>query len=445
MGLKPILTNPSTAIIIATAPTGLGHLRVTDALYHGLPKGSSPVLLGAKADAESALYRFISIHPLTRRFMEFSQNPPFEKIVTKVGTFIMHKRTKNIYRQIKTILGGRFVVPKTIVLVAAHAIQGHQIAAIKETLEKEMNAKVFLAIQITDDSPQTVWYVDGADVIFAPSEYTKTHLVSFAKKDELKEVPIEVTAYPVSPLLAENLTDHAFENKVSQTDPESSSKIHMTIPVPGAAVGTSFMSDFIKSLNKHSPRFLFHVVSRKAPFTESFLNLMYDLEYVQVKASYHDRETVASYEEIFKDEIISLELTKPSEQSFKALIDPRKRGGCIILFSNPVGRQEYDNLNFLKNHNLMPRSADSKLLWKMSSENQPLTDEVLIKKSHNWRALLLPDDPNKASSFTLWCLREKLFSNMMTYSQKTESIELKSTGVEQFWKKIEEYLSNPTI
>ncbi len=59
---RRVLADPSLLLIFTYAPAGLGHLRVTDALYHGLPKGVQPVILGAHDRAVGAIHRFMSIH-----------------------------------------------------------------------------------------------------------------------------------------------------------------------------------------------------------------------------------------------------------------------------------------------------------------------------------------------------------------------------------------------
>jgi hypothetical protein len=136
---------------------------------------------------------------------------------------------------------------------------------------------------------------------------------------------------------------------------------------------------------------------------------------------------------VLKETPISLEITKPSEQAFKALASTRERGGVIMLFSKPVGGQEYDNLHFLRNHGLMPTKQENRLLWKMAKRDESLKETDLLTHAHHWRAILLPKDPNEASIFTIWCLKEKVFQSMMHYTRSQQGDELQSNGVEQFW------------
>ena len=118
-------------------------------------------------------------------------------------------------------------------------------------------------------------------------------------------------------------------------------------------------------------------------------------------------------------------MTKPSEQAFKALISPNQVGGVILLFTNPVGRQEYDNLNFLKRHLLIPSDEDQKTLWRM-----PKTNDIL-KKAITWRGLRLPKNPEKSVNFLIWCIKNKIFEQMGKYTNK-----IQSDGVKRFWEEV---------
>ncbi len=438
------LTDPSLTIIIATTPLGLGHLRVTDALYHGLPRNASPILLGARSDSTSGLYRFISNHVITRNLMEISQLPPFERPVAYVWRKILRSQIKGLAQSVKTVLSERFVVSQTIVMVATQPVHGHQLGAIKEKLSQELGAKIILVVQVTDDSPQYMWYVSEADCIFVPSVYTKEHLETYARKARLPHVPIVVTAYPVSPLLTEELSEHAFSKKLEQVSPVAQTAINMTVPVSGAAVGMGYTLRYIDALHRKSSRFLFHVVSKEAPYTRSFIEKMTNTPYVMLHTSIHDRTTVANYEEVFTQTPIALEITKPSEQAFKALIPPKDRGGVIMLLAKPVGRQEYDNLHFLKNHGFMPHERENEHLWKQAQTQQSI-DPELFEKAYHWRALLLPEDPSYAAVFTQWCLQERLFERMMKYKRLMSGVEVQPNGVDQFWAHVTKLVASSRV
>lgn len=97
--------------------------------------------------------------------------------------------------------------------------------------------------------------------------------------------------------------------------------------------------------------------------------------YVDITVSSQDKEIVHKYEEIYKEFPISLEITKPSEQSFKALLECTMQGASLLLFSEPIGRQEKDNLNFLRRSNLIPHISVNNLLWEYAGRDKPLVDE----------------------------------------------------------------------
>jgi hypothetical protein len=101
---------------------------------------------------------------------------------------------------------------------------------------------------------------------------------------------------------------------------------------------------------------------------------------------------------------IALEVSKPSEQTIKALADPKKVGGSILLFTEPVGRQEYDNLDFLAKHHLIPTDKEMLLLCDQTQSNQ--VREIAQK----WRGIMLPYNAKEAAHFTAHCLATGIFS-----------------------------------
>jgi hypothetical protein len=163
---------------------------------------------------------------------------------------------------------------------------------------------------------------------------------------------------------------------------------------------------------------------------------MTELPYVKLATSTHDRSTVDNYEQVYKQQVVSLEITKPSEQAFKALATPSQRGGAILLFSQPIGRQEYDNLHFLRNHGMMPSKHIHELLWQYAEKQTVIHEYELLEDSHQWRALRLPDTPQKASQFILWCHTQGIFSRMIRYKRKNKGTETDANGVEQFWSTV---------
>lgn len=434
------LTDPSLTIIFAISPTGLGHLRVTKALYRGLPRNAAPVLLGAQDPSVSEAYRFVSNNPLSRKIMEILQTPPLDVLLARIGSRVLRSETTVIHDQLKTILDERMFDAKKVLLVAPHTILGHKLGEIKKKMAKELGISILLVVQVTDDSPQPIWYVPDADLIVVPSHYTKDHLLSFARRADLPIAPVVVAAYPVSPILAEDMSAHSFKMRLKQADPSLHIPIHLSIPISGAAVGTLFSSLYINNLHQLSERFVFSIVAREANYTKPFIFPLSQLPYVTMYTSVHDRTIVDSYEHLFKEYPIAIEVTKPSEQAFKALITPKQKGGVILLLSRPVGKQEYDNLNFLRHHGLMPTTTENHRLWELAAKKETIHGSDLLAKAHHWRAIRLPDDPIAASAFTMWCLQEKIFSNMMHYVKAQASEELQSNGVEQFWNQVTKLL-----
>lgn len=444
-----VLSQKSVVVIFAYSPTGLGHLRVTDALYHGLPEGVSPILLGSQDKSIGALHRFLSIHPLTRVLFEWAQQGFMQYITTYFYHFFLHSRTKLLYQQLVTILDERLEVPKTVIVVATHFGLAHQLAHVKETLMQEKNIRMLLFLQVTDDSPQPIWYVPGADITFVPSIYTKQHLESFRKLFHLPAVPMVVSPYPVAPSFSTHLSAEEHTNRIDQVTLSRKTHIHISLPVPGAAVGTDFIKKLIHLLHDTSDRFVFHIIAKQAPYTRSFLSEMMEIPYVKLHVSTHDRETVNNYEKLLSEFVISLEVTKPSEQSFKALLSPTQKGGVILLFAHPVGRQEYDNIAFLRRHHLLPAEHVQELLWQKAEKKHPLTsplDKEILRTAKTWRGILLPNHAETSAQFITWALKEGLFTAMMHYTSQTHTTdphpdELGDTGVKQFWHTVSELVS----
>jgi len=339
-----LFTKKTFVLIFAYAPVGFGHLRVTDALYHGLSKEVAPILLGSQDESISAVYRFISIHPVTRLLMEWTQTGWGEDIFRYLYIHYLRFNNTLLYRQFLTILEQRIDIPETILVIATHFGLAHQLSAIKEKLEKERNIRIILIVQVTDDSPQKLWFVPGADIIFTPSQKTAHKLLQYAGNGETHHgvslrrfTNILVNSYPLSPLFSQLLSHEEHRKKIEQVNPENSSDIHVMLPVSGAAVGTGFYTKILSLLQKNH-RFRFHIVVKNAPYTRMFLEELFRFSRIDLSVSEHDREVVNMYEQAFVKNIIGFEIVKPSEQAFKALLHPRRRGGAILLFTEPVGR-----------------------------------------------------------------------------------------------------------
>jgi hypothetical protein len=441
-----ILSQKSVLVIFAYAPAGLGHLRVTDALYNGLPESVSPLLLGSQDTGITVIHRLFSINPILRQIFEWVQYDPQQFYFTQLYYWSLRSDTDLMYKQLLTVVDQRVESIDTVVVVATHFGLAHQIGKIKAKVEKEKKVKIILAVQVTDDSPQFMWYVPDADITFVPSEYTKKELIAYGKRRGFPPMQIEVNAYPVSPLLAKKLNRVEFFEKAHQVDPDAKSQIHLCIPISGAAVGLGYFTDLIDSLYSASHRFVFHVITRSAPYTLPFLNEMIQRPYIKLYVSSRDRDVVNAYEHVYEKYRISLEITKPSEQSFKALLHPGQYGGSLLMFSEPVGRQEYDNISFLRRHGLIPSASQQELIEKKASRNNDLDlESELGKDIHHWRGLTLSTDPKAAAQTIVWSLSKGIFVKMMNWRSRpdlneSDTAELSPYGVQTFWHKLADYI-----
>jgi hypothetical protein len=434
------LSSPDLVIVLAQALTGLGHLRVTHALYHGLPTGAHAVMLSSQDTSINYMHKIMSVNPILREVMEFVQSGWAEDAFTIVARKYFRKKTKLLEEQLQTILEQNVTKPRTLLVVSTHLNLGHQLAAMKEEFERKNSVKVILVVVVTDDSPQHLWAVGGADLIFVPSEYCKRQLQLYHKTQlNLPETKYVVAPYLVSPNLGVTLTDGQFRRRQQELDPTRLASIHLSIPISGAAVQLAYFDKLIHEMDRLSDRFTYHIVSQQSPATRDFLGRMIGKQHIKLHVSSSHREVVDLYEKLYEDEVIGLEITKPSEQAFKALFRPRQRGGTILLFSDPVGRQEWDNVRFLMRHGLLSNAEDQQTLWRDAVGNR-IPGETIRLRARSWRALRLPAHSLDSARFIWWCLERGMFSTMMHFSGYQDNPELSSHGVEIFWKKVSEYL-----
>lgn len=416
--------------IFAYAPAGLGHLRVVNALRQGLPANVVSYLFGADDKFITSFHRFASIHFATRWLMERIQRGILENWFTLVYRNYLRHHTSRFFRQISQIVDQNPKV-STVIVIATHFGLAHQLAVIKEKLIREKKTNILLVVQVTDDTPQHIWYVPGADIIFVPSDKTKNELITYGQINRLPVVRFETNPYPINPLLSNKLDSKNYQNRLSQADFQSDFPIHISIPIPGAAVGLNYLDILISHLRKKSKRFVFHIIGKQAPFTSSFINKYRGFSDVDLYVSSDDREVVRQYDYQYQARVISLEVTKPSEQAFKTLLNPDQVGGSILLFSHPVGKQEYDNLSFLHRHHLIPSPKHQNQIIASFTSNQNYSGPA------NWRGIILPNTAKLSAKFILWAIKSGLFTQMMTFRyQQILGDELGSNGVSLFWNKI---------
>lgn len=434
---------PSLLIIFAYAQAGLGHLRVTDALYHGLPAHTNAILLHSQEASIGYLHHLTSIHPVTRALLEWLQRGEPEELFTRFYRHVLRSNTHWLYEHMAALIDERYEMPTTVLIVATHFGLAHQLAAIKDKLSREKQVKIILALQVTDDSPQRIWYVEGADLIVVPSAPTQAALAAYGRQEGLPQVHFAVLPYPVSPLLTALLSDADYGQRQQEMQADSPTEIQIAIPISGAAVGLTFFRQLIDALHARSSRFHFQVVAKSAPYTQAFLRDLQSLPYVTLHTGTTDREVVEQYEQLYENVLVALEVTKPSEQAFKALVSPQRRGGTLLLFSHPVGRQEDDNLAFLQRHRLLPTAETQRALWEYAAQERSLSasESALLNKALTWRGLRLPDDPVKAADLIGWTLQQGVFSQMIrcvNVPQPDDPApqELSAEGVNEFWKAV---------
>ncbi len=176
-----------------------------------------------------------------------------------------------------------------------------------------------LAVCVTDDTFQHIWYVDGADLLVVPSEYTKRKYVAYGERlgkaapDRGRAIPGASTPGGEAGCGAAGCQDPSARRR------NSAEPIHVSIPISGAAVGTEYFSTLITRLRQQSDRFLFHIVCKDAPFTQDFLSQLAGKSWVDLHVGKQDREVVDRYDVLMEQQTIALEVTKPSEQTFKCL------------------------------------------------------------------------------------------------------------------------------
>jgi hypothetical protein len=140
-------------------------------------------------------------------------------------------------------------------------------------------------------------------------------------------------------------------------------------------------------------------------------------------------------------QVLALEVTKPSEQTFKCLAPTRSRGGVILLFTQPIGTQEFENMEFLRRHALVPSSQVNDQLWSAAGPaagNGSVLRARLLKESPRWRGVRIPGDPAAAANFIWWMHASGILARMHagTLNRRVHdegSRILGPDGVAQFW------------
>jgi hypothetical protein len=245
----------------------------------------------------------------------------------------------------------------------------------------------------------------------------------YAKQQKINFVS-EVIPYPIDVSLTHKLPGNL---KRGDTFKEINSPINVVVPISGAAVGLTYYIELIRELFKLSSRFKFWVLVRKASYTDFFVMMLLRMPGVNIIVGKNDAEMINLYELIYKQNLIHIEITKPSEQAFKAILEPSMVGGSILLFSAPVGRQEVENIEFLRRHKLV--------------KNISVVDP---EEALKLRALTLNDSYKNSAKNMMKCILSGVFENMVNdkfkFSEELlSSGEIGSAGAKMFWEAVDKH------
>ena len=87
-------------VVFTYAPTGLGHIRVTDALKEGLPLDYDSVIFAPNDPSIEYIHRLTSINLVLRRIMEWVQQGTPQRIFTKFYRKFLKSHSENIFLRI---------------------------------------------------------------------------------------------------------------------------------------------------------------------------------------------------------------------------------------------------------------------------------------------------------------------------------------------------------
>lgn len=417
-----IFLDKDLMVVLTTAPAGLGHVRVTEALRAGLPEEVDVEMMGLSHPTLQVLHRISSRTTLLRGLMEFTQsNPLVEGYFTRFYRKRLRRHSDEAYQRLSDLISRRRPKPKLVLVVSTHHSLAHQLAGIKNKIIKEYKVKLVLAVVVTDDSPQKIWGVKDSDFLFVPSGSTRDRLLEYMQTFKGQMPEVVVIPYPMSPKFCQLLKPQEFEEKLRQVKPGGKAKMKIMIPISGAAVQLKYFEDLIEVLVRSKNAEII-VVSRDSKHTERFLRWCQKKDFVEVLAEKYDREVVEIYERQYLERVIALEITKPSEQAFKVLLEPRQRAGALMMFSHPVGRQEYDNVRFMLRHGLLP-----------GEQEDPFEPDLQDIK---WRGLRLSRDGKEAGRQILKWRKSGVLEKMMQISQLGDKEELSCHGTDLLWARL---------
>ena len=210
-------------------------MRIMDALYHGLPETVNPVVLGSQDRSIQTVHRMMSISPIGRAVFEWLETGPLSSPFSRLYRYSLRTNTSVIYNEMARLLAERLERPERILVVCTHFGLAHKLAAIKAELQKREQVRIVLVVFVSDDIFHPIWYIDGADLLVVASQYTKRKYAAYGERLG-KKLRMEVVPYPLHPHLGKMLDAGQMAERARQLDPKGIEPIHVSIPIPGAAV-----------------------------------------------------------------------------------------------------------------------------------------------------------------------------------------------------------------
>jgi len=405
--------------------TGLGHIRVTDALSDSIPtwvdkefvRETDQTLIRAHAASSSSFGKWMQ---------ERLQYGVWQYLTTPLLRLMFWLSSAAYAKKISDRLT-RHDSAQHVFFICTHFAPAHRLSHFMTFWRLRYPQKTFhLIVQVTDDSPQYIWYVPGADVTLVPSSVTKIVLEKYAKRWWMRLHEIAVSPYPVSAFLSLPLSKEECAQRQMQLDPLHPASMNVCVPISGAGVGMQYLFSLMERIHALIPKVFFFVVCRETPGAQDFLQAVKQLSYATAITGFQPSEVVEAYEQLYRREVIAAEITKPSEQAFKTLLGPSSKGGVILLFTEPVGRQEKDNLEYMRREGLLPRPEEQQAILEGKGE-----------LSHLWRGYTLPQGVEPAGSFIKRLFEGGEFLRNITCLLK-QNTEMKpsETSTELFWRKV---------
>ncbi len=415
-------------VILTTAVAGLGHLRVTRALRDALPAKVSSIEIPAKDTWLTMFHNVMSNNSLLRKIFEYTQDTPqLEDAFTWITRQGLHLTSSRVRRLIVDTVRESKKNPTSVVIACSHFMLAESVGVEKQAIEAELGIPVRLVVQITDDTTQHIWYVTGADLLVAPSVHVASSLHAYGVAHHMADTPISVLPYPINPLFSKPLNPGPHERLAEY---EGKAPLKLVIPVSGAAAGLSYLTDLAIHISNSHDAIHTTIVGQATPRLKSTRRQLLRAKNIKCICAKSEDDVITAYENYYKENVVGAEVTKPSEQAFKVLARHDQVGGSILFLTHPVGRQEYENLEFLFRNRFIPTPSERRELFALARYHQtPST--AIRRQARYWRGLQLPPIPKEAASFIHWCLETKLLADMGLVTRKAPS--LQPDGAKEFW------------